>query len=658
MLKFLRKYNKILLVVAGVFLMVAFTAPELIQNLGPNPERRVIAVLDDQRVTEGEIRTHRRQFEAVRIVLPGVIEALGFGDPQTGRISDDHWFLLVQAAERGGFVGEALDGFNWLQSLARREAMQRAQVDGLDQAETESLLNEYLEIIGMNRQRAASRQGLSMDDVDRALAQARGITRMLDAYERANRLADRQIADAAKNLLDTVRVSYVLIPGARIGAGLSEPDEQALLDHFERFRGYTPEQSDYGIGYVRPERVKLEWLTLNREAILNSIEINPVDIGLEYRRNRDRYPGELSEHRDEIRRVLARAEAERIIEEADRVIRGEIRSAVRNLPRENGFRELPSDWDEQRPTLEDIAQAVVRGVKESLDVDIPAPEVVVRAAKWHTRRDLRQLSGISNARIRVGRDFRGIDDVALMVRELAGDNELGLQLGITVVDTPAEDEQGNRYYFTILDARPQSPADTLDEVREQAIEDYRSLRGFEQLREDAPGYTQVAIEEGFEEFVEMIQGDGDDGLPRLRHRRDVRVTRERVGAMERALDVSEFRETVLERAARFDPTEDMQEVPVEERTFHLPLNRSRSVVITRIDGLEPLTQERYRIVAAGVDQLARQRELQEAAPDENPFSFAALARRFNYRVLDTREDIEDLPQEVQDVIDPDADPDA
>ena len=123
MTKWLRKYNKVLLVVAGVFLMVGFLVGPAINQFGPNPLKRTEAWIgpNKARAVRGmDLMLANQELEALRDFL-GPIS----GGPQgrtllnIAEVQDEvHWFLLVEEARGAGLVASQNDGAAWMPQLA------------------------------------------------------------------------------------------------------------------------------------------------------------------------------------------------------------------------------------------------------------------------------------------------------------------------------------------------------------------------------------------------------------------------------------------------------------------------------------------------------------------------------------------------------------
>lgn len=503
MLKFLRKYQKWLLVVFGSFLMLVFVAPQAVQQFGKNQLRRTVATLGTAKISVADRQMAAQERQAVKEFL----DKVSASDAAVAFVSGDHtdhWLLLTHAAEQGGFVGEAPDGRDFLDSLAQPLAIQLGQFfsQQLQQAGSdfdqmpsdEELINTARQQIEILSNSAAASARLTPNQFEKAMAKARGIFRMYDAYIRAATPSDRAVAIEARQTLDELQSDYIVIPGAYAVPDGFAPTEDQLTEHFQTYRAVMATEGDLGIGYVLPPRVKLEWLKLDRTDIVAAITADPIEVAAEYRRNPDRYPQDRAEAYAQIEQMLRNASADALMDAADTIIRGEVLGVRRRLKADGRYRIIPDDW--QRPSLADLAQQVQQQLATDSAFEgatIPLPEYQIRDTRWLTSNDLRGLEGIGIAIVRLGGQQLPFAQVVLSVREIAGDNDLVLQTRMPAVDTRANDPYtGDRYYFTILDSRSESAADTLNEVREQVVKDMRSIAGFEQLKAMLPELIALA----------------------------------------------------------------------------------------------------------------------------------------------------------------------
>ena len=646
MLRFLRKYNKYILVIGGVLLMVVFLVPQAIQSATGNPMKRGAGRLDGEKVTVGDMTLAAQEAAAIGDFLPMMANLVD----RDAR--DAHWLLLTREAEQAGYVGGPEDGIDWIPDLARefvindlyRQYQQFASfIPNLDafiaqqfaSERGQEMVREYQDALFSRRMSIAGSARLTLDQFDTALAKARGVIRMLDAYQRAARYSDRAGYEVASEYLNHAAAACLQLAADELADGTGEPTRDELVEHFNRYRELEPGSGEFGIGYRLPPRVKIEYLRLSRSEIEGAIRLDLVDLMKHHAQNRDRYPGEFDAERPLIERELLNTKATRVLDTADAAVRAEIARAVRQLPTVDGYRVTPRDWATRRPDLVAVAEAVVQAVKEAEGVTIPLPAVWIKAADWLTAADLMALEGIGAARARLG--TQEVSSVQLIgaVRELAGPNELGLQVGVPYADATLRDAQGNRYYFTVLDASPAKTPDSIEELQDPSVveRDWRVLRAYEALTARADAIAAQAAESGLEALAEAYFGptadNPDDPTPASRIQARVNVFRETLseGLL---FGTPEFCRTVYEAASRIDPTVPIDTVPASDRYLAVPVPKVRSLVVVRIDGFVPLTLERYRESGDRVERFHAQKQLRLVATGESPYSLANLIRRHNF----------------------------
>src|SRR5438477_8814544 len=106
MFKFLRRYNKWILAVGGVLLMITFLIPQAITRLSQYAAERKATfakVGNGESVSVTEWNTVQNEIQFMEKV-----ERLGLVIRGVGKIqSPAHWFLLVREARQAGLVGAA-----------------------------------------------------------------------------------------------------------------------------------------------------------------------------------------------------------------------------------------------------------------------------------------------------------------------------------------------------------------------------------------------------------------------------------------------------------------------------------------------------------------------------------------------------------------------
>lgn len=642
MLKFIRKYNKILLVGFGVFLMIAFLLPSGIQQFQGDPRDRVVAKLGSRSVTMRDMMLASAEREA------GIELMQRTGQAQLAQMlgtNAEHWLLLSAAAERAGLVGRREDGRNFLFGMSSGVAQSLWQMrlnqwfsEGM-QGETPSQegLAEQADLYVRNvAQYAASKGNLSGEQMELLLAKLSGVARLFQTYATAAAVSEPAAKIAAKEALDTVEIEYVVVPGARLASEVPEPTSDDLQAHFETFREVAREEGDLGIGYVLGPRVRLEWLKIDRDNIRSAMYVSDIRAAAEYEANAAKYPGTPAEGVTAAANALRDLQTDAAVREAARLVRGEIRAKIDALGRQGGYRVVPDGW--KRPSMEEIAEDVYSALKAEGDKRMARwvlsdvferPSVVRRDASWLTMGELATLPGIGQGRSRVGTRDLTIAQLVSQAREIAGESDLGLQVGVPAIDFPVQDEAGNIYFFTILDARGTSPAESLDEVRDMAVQDFKSLAGYRRLEGMLPDLIDMGEDEGVQAVADSFPASGgvETGAALVVQQGSVR----RDGADDPIIDTEELRARVFELSSAIDPLRPVEEIPGVQRTFGLTLPKSRSVVVGRITRVVPTTNETFRRDVERYVVAPMLMDAHVAASEAGlPFDLGPLRKRMEY----------------------------
>ncbi|MFI4897944.1 MAG: hypothetical protein ACIARR_08975 [Phycisphaerales bacterium JB059] len=670
MLKFLRKYNLVIMVIGGSLLMVVFLLQPILTRLAPDPgKRKVATVADGATITRADLSSAANDIAILNRFMPFLVSGMNL-DPDN---KDDHYFLLLREAHRSGLVGEPGDGLDWIPELAVEAARGVVAEPYIRQGYPPALVSQILNSPAQLQQiadtaaqlqprlienRSAIARGIGRgateDRVDRALANARGITRLRSRYRSALRLSDRvAIAEASKDM-DSAVADVITLPASIFADDTPEPTQEQLQAHFEQFAAEIPGSGDMGFGYRQPPSIKLAWLTLDPSAIAEAIQLDPVEVRKRYAQNRDEHPGEFAEEREAIETEMRNALVESIMVEADGIIRREVLVATRRLEEDpQGYKILPEDWADTRPRLTQIATTLADELSESQGFRIPIPEVTVRNADWLTSRDLSQLMPIGRAGIRVGAQPVRVYELPAIVREneTGFESPLKAQVGLPLVEFPGLDANGRRFYFTILAARPESPPDALDDVREEVLADVREKLAYERLLAEKDNLVQLAQADGLsaiEALFSTVEGEpelDDEGNPieqqnfgpkvddMVRLRRTTAQSLVRPRLLDSRLAQSSVLEPILEAAKqRLDPTAPIGALPQEDAIVAAEDPALRLLAIARLQAYRPMTIEEYRQRAGMLTGQVATSMLSEAVQEDDldPFSFEALKNRLGY----------------------------
>lgn len=617
MLKFLRKYNKIILVVGGVILMIAFLVPQALQQAGGSPQKRTVASTSRGPISVSNLEDAARELQVVESILGGY--PLVTGDPEDGGANRAlHWLLLTREAEAQGFVGGPS---SWSAAIDMHSVMMGQQMliqqlqQGASQDQIRSIpewAGELREMFLANRAGIAERVG-SIDAVDDALAKFLGVQRMILAYRGAVRISDKAMRVLAEDRLNFADIDYAVLRAADVAGEVPDPTEEQLRAHFEAYRDVDPVDDEQRIGYRQRPRVQLEWLTIDRERVRQAVRVDPIEARKRWQTSRERFPGEFAEERGAIERELTNEAVNDAMRLADQVVRGRALQDTRSLREDGRYKVVPEDWRSTMSGIDAIAEDVEKALGERLGEGVDVE--VSRRQQWIAVNDLFSLPRIGPGFVRTGAQSTvPFQQLIASSLELAGP-ELATGPQVGLIDGPVLDRAGNQHYFRMTEAQPAGPAQSLDEVRDEVITNVKRLAAFELLESRAAQIEAQLVEQGLRATAEDLGID----LSIARGR----VSRERATAGQVASDEA-VREQIARAAQELDPRRPVAEQAPELRYHAVPSERALAMVIAEIVGLDPLTQSEF-------DQAVRADSLRVPPPEGvDPFSYGALLERTGY----------------------------
>lgn len=704
--KVLKKYRKWIMVGGGVFIMVAWLLPNGLSGL-QDPNRQVRATVDGRSVKGQEWGQYNKRFEAIKMLTTQLAEASAiasqFGIPTASRVitlkqfgcdSMEHFLLLAKEAEREGMIGGAADAqrvlddsrdalaaaaaysdlqrggdastraINYLMSFRPDPTAKPEDLAARDKAREDYLSFAIGSAIPSLKMSVMGRLQLNEPEFDQAIATYSGIRRMFENYLAMGRFSDRRIVNTARRFGESVETDFVLVPSERLIARVAEPTPEEVAAHYEKFKNVDPGTGENGIGYRKPPRVKVEWMTLDKSKIAESIRLQDTHVREKWN---EKNPGGTSEQfakgKADLEQELRKAYAEDIIRLADLKFREIASEAARAFPTQGKFKVLPEDWRQKSLRLDALAAQIAAGVRAETaqpdererwqsPVEIPVPAVSAETG-WLAAEDLTKLPGIGAAALVRGNEQLAFSEAALEIRELMPETRLFTQVGlIPVFDRPLADLLGNHFYFRATAARPAGEPESLDEVRDQVVKDIKRIRAFELLKTEiekaAKGAEQIGLDAVVTAFAAPESAVNITPMAPLPVRRKLSVAREDVraggsGAPEevvKALNVAAFRDAVFAKSAALDARVAVDAQAASARVVWAVLPQTLSAVVARIEKLGPITVERVRMADAGIVSAARNDELGafEVWLAKSPYSFEALKTRLNFKpVLDREE---------------------
>jgi len=349
MLKFFRKYNKVILVVGGSILMVIFLLPAGLSQVLNSQLTRPAGKLDGKTVSVREVQQAAMEVQVLKGMLDRVFLVFGLDQTNAG----EHWMLLTEAARRAGLVGGVNDGADFLERVAQLNVDLFAGSASLN--DRDKLLQTVLANIQSQRQQAIQRYGMSVDQVDKALAKARGVLRMILAADPSTVYSKPEAIELGKEINDTATVAMTLIPAETLLPGVSVPSDEELQAHFEKYKDVRPDDDPYGIGYLQPPAVSIEWINIDHDALSTAITLDPIEVNKYWRSNRTRFPGEFVAERGSVEAAYRLERVGVVLKRLDELLQREIYKTVSKLPGTSQTKQLPPDWQSRMPKLESLS---------------------------------------------------------------------------------------------------------------------------------------------------------------------------------------------------------------------------------------------------------------------------------------------------------------
>jgi hypothetical protein len=344
-LKFLRKYNKWLLAVFCVFLMIAFLIPQAAQQFAPNPATATMATIyDGEEINREQLTEYVNDLMVLRrlrldnVFLPGLALV-----PNTGNELDDAltWMLIQRAAQENGIDASSQAAFNLVASvldvqneeeLEEKAREMNASADYLIKVGKQYLIAEqYRQLVagiefkkptgadqiaspGLQRLYAINELNQAINPVSEmyqesfgipagqarfaALQQlmmqpqsAQQITEVLSKIAGHPRVTAQQVQYLLQRQLTEVDLTVVVIDAEDRVAGVTVSEEE-VQKTFERYADDAPGTGQpYGLGYRVPDRVQLEALRIPFDGVREAVkkDVTAEDVRQFYDDNRDAF---------------------------------------------------------------------------------------------------------------------------------------------------------------------------------------------------------------------------------------------------------------------------------------------------------------------------------------------------------------------------------
>ncbi len=645
MFKFFRQYNKIILVVGGIVLMVAFLIPQAVQMFGPNPMKETIGTMHGQKVNRGQAASAAQELS--------LLNSMPLGN---GMITDDEiaWLMIQADAQDMGLYASDREVDLALQSVGYDDELvlelatnRRTTVATIKNIVRRWLIAEqyrqtvmgtaYRDPEGGSPSLAVNR----LESIFQSLQQLQQFGNLPPQFR--NQFIQYAIAEAngtrrlsAPMLAHFIQDNYANVTGRTILVrpdldAAAEPDDTTLAEVFETYKNNLPGTGEpFPFGYMIPDRVKLSYLQVPMRDVREQINVDYLDVLDAYKANPQRFAGDdgnapatpTAEAVAALTQEITDRRAEQLGAKIMATVQGQLAENQRGQTQVDGYLELSDDFVPL--AWNDIIEAVEAEHGVTL-------QVMDQADEWMAVTDLEALPGIGLSRIGEG---QGVPFAAYVgaTQQLAEDPSQilrSLRTQVGVASKALRGFDGNLYVFRLADAQTAHAPESLDEVREQVVADAKAIAAYEQLVAEAESWKTMTTAEGLDAAAEAagvsvqdlppfqkVAGTGGDPpmVP------GVGVSRAFVDAAFVLVDAMD------------DPQADVSAMPMDQRVAVVPVPDAEagpSLAVFVLDDFEPLTRSGYEQAVTGgatitVDGALNGEEL------TNPLSAEAIAQRVGF----------------------------
>ncbi len=485
--KFLRKNSRTLILVFMSLLLIAFLIPDTIQRLsGPDPmEKIVLGRAFGRAITVADQRRAAAELQVLAQV--GMLQRV----PEEAAL--DYYLLLEEAQQRGILVSP---------EEVRRHLAERGTPE--------------------ERLKAAQRMShLSYDRIYSIIGRWMAVSRLFQVQVAAvtDSLPRQEIQ--YRNQTQEAVVKLALVDDRAFRYRVPEPTAEELAAFFEecKDRVTTHTEQELVYGYRLPNRVRLEYLTVNPDKVRDVITVQAVQVKRYFQDNQHRYmkpdpvatqpvngrlpevPMTFEEARDQAREDYRTARA---IEVAQSLVNDMYAEAHRpwgaGTRGDDGFLAPPEGGG---PSFEELRKQF----SATYEVEYGRTDLV-------SVEDLRRVPGLGQAGLLMGRQYLELSELAFRVKGILekdpGDGQpvFNVLEPAPVVLTVEMDRRTQQrtphqaYLFRVVEVAPAAPPASLEEVRAQLVQDWKLVKAHQLAKEHAEALAARAREVGLETAVE------------------------------------------------------------------------------------------------------------------------------------------------------------
>ena len=637
MLKFLRKYNKVLFGFFSVLLMVTWLVPSAIQEFSKHSaaSNAVWATVGNgEKITLTEQQKLTRQVKMIDVLQVPFSKELGInGNP-------GQWYLLVREAKQAGLVGGPSEGKELLSKIAG------------DQAKPGEAMSQQSAILLGELCRAG---GSQPPMVYETLAELSGVARMLSLTGSAPRLSEARLKSDAQNALTGLSADVVVISADMpLPNNDPQPTPEQVATLVKENADKELGKGSHGMGYRQSEKVQLEWFVIPaqqvRDQMANDPRLSNVELRKAFLRNPTSFGAKIGEvdpnfdaFKDQVRTKLLNQITASRMDEMVKFIADQAQLSTRALPKDGIYAKLPSDW-QNLPGL----PALAADMAKQFGVAAPKVEIVGPAVVS----SLNSVDGLGTATSdRFGTQPTPLAQLVAMTKELKP-TEVRAVLQVGVIGPPLRAPDPSRaprvnpnqtasanqdlttdlFAFRVLQAMPAHAAANAEEAGAVATQDEQKLLRFAVLEGNLAAIETKAKESGLES-VAREYNTKVDFAPQIRGadmkfiQYGMKMPTAISGLGEDATVVNE----IVKRALAI-PQGEFANSSDAARTFVIASPNKLAIVAVHVRDVLPMYAEDY-------NGLATNQRFRNAITDESnqvkivdEFSFAALSARNQFKM--------------------------
>ena len=648
MLKFLRRYNKIILVLGGCFLMVAFTLPQLPQLFGGTALSQKIAVIEDTTITGGEFRDIQQDWQIAQQIL---------GPAPLGIAETNHYMLLRYEADKYGLIGGQRDGEALIPRYAELIVRSQRFASFFPEEQLQQQINTLTEQLSARRRAIITQtaQG-NAAPVDNALATLHGILRLFSTNASFAPVSRPEAIDAAIDLLDRAVVDLAVIPPGDTTPVAQAATDQQLQAFFDEHAATPAAEDPYGISYLRPDALTLEYILVSKPAVETLIEVDDLALRRFYDDLPDSERNELgdtfADARQAVEQQFRSTRAEEALGDAAAAVRSRLQNARRGIPRiddQSPILDLPPDWPQTRPSLDQIAQVITDRLPPA---DTPTTANLVstaaRPADFITCQDIQAAASPGDNPPARTAFLTPIASATLngeypATTVLFLTNELSLKRPPQIPDSiapqtdlffdrPFTTEDGSILFVRPLVARPESPPPSWTDIEATVREDFARVSLYNDnfaLKDD---FALALAQDGLSALQQAFPSVGFTARDAVVSRNTVQASPTNPAPLNQA-NRPAFRSAVMELVRDWPLDANPRDAfPPDQRALAVGIPEDASVIAAVVKQRYPVTRESF---ADNIDRVLRELSARafEATQGQSFFSFESIAERLSSRAL-------------------------